>query len=835
MMKKIFSCFFVMLNLAAAAQNAPSPEQFLGYKIGEHYTPHYKILEYFKAVSEARPGMVKIQQYGVTNEGRPLEVAFVALPENLKKLEDIRKNNLRLSGMLKDGVLPQTDGAPAIVWLSYNIHGNEPSSSETAMMTLFALVDDDNAQTKEWLKNTVIVIDPCLNPDGRERYVNWFNQMVGSAANADPQSREHHEPWPGGRVNHYNFDLNRDWAWQTQLETQQRLKLYNDWLPEIHADYHEQGVNNPYYFAPAAEPYHDVITPWQREFQVEVGRNNAKYFDRNGWLYFTKEEFDLFYPAYGDTYPLYNGSIGMTYEQAGNASGGLSVIMDDEDTLALADRALHHFTTSMSLIEIASQKAGRLVTEFKQFFDDNENALGAEYKTYVLTAKDENQLQAVATLLTRNGIAYGSISANSFQGYNYFSGKEEGYKDEGYNIAISAYQPKSSLLKVLFEPKSNLKDSVTYDITAWAIPYAYGIKAYAVKEKLEIGSFKTSPAINNVTSNYGLIIPYTSFKASELMAYLLAHKVKVRCAQKPFTYDGKTYAEGTLLMLKGSNIADWNIITNAACRQFNIQPVDVESGFMDKGADFGSDYVTYIHAPKVALITGDEASETAAGEVWNLFDQVLHYPISLINAHDLEETELEKYTELIIPTGHYSFFDNKAISQKLQLFVKSGGKIIAIGNAVSQMASVGDWGIKLKTDKTDSGDSGNVANYNLLKKYASRERDDIPNSIPGAIYRVELDSTHPLAFGYTAYYYTLKQNPEVFEFMKDGWNVGVLKQADYVTGFVGSKVKPKLKDGLLFGTQSMGNGTIVYLADDPIFRLFWQSGKMMFCNAVFML
>jgi hypothetical protein len=258
----------------------------------------------------------------------------------------------------------------------------------------------------------------------------------------------------------------------------------------------------------------------------------------------------------------------------------------------------------------------------------------------------------------------------------------------------------------------------------------------------------------------------------------------------------------------------------------------VESGFMDKGADFGSDYVTYVHAPKVALVTGDGASETAAGEVWNLFDQVLHYPISLINANDVGGTDLEKYTTLIIPNGHYNFFDDKNISQKLQSFVKNGGKIIAMENAVSEMAS-NDWGIKLKTDK-NVDDTSNTANYSLLKKYASRERDDIPNSIPGAIYKVELDSTHPLAFGYPGYCYTLKQNSNVYEFMKDGWNVGVVKQANYITGFVGSKVKPKLKDGLLFGTQSMGNGTVVYFADDPMFRLFWQSGKMLFCNAVFL-
>src|SRR5882757_3687200 len=345
-MQKLIALFLVFISLTAFSQSVPSPETFLGYKLGDHYTHHYKIVSYFKEVARTLPSQVKLEQYGETYEGRPLLLAFIASPENLQKLEDIRRNNLRLAGVLKDGTAPD-DTAPAIVWLSYNVHGNEPSSSEAAMKTLYDLVDPVNGRSKEWLRNTVVVIDPCINPDGRDRYVNWFTMAVGRNPNPDPQSREHHEPWPGGRSNHYNFDLNRDWAWQTQIETQQRLKRYNAWLPQVHVDFHEQGFNNPYYFAPAAEPYHDVITPWQRDFQVQIGKNNAKYFDQHGWLYFTKEEFDLFYPSYGDTYPTYNGAIGMTFEQGG-LSAGLAVRTTDGDTLTLAQRVEHHFTTGVS-------------------------------------------------------------------------------------------------------------------------------------------------------------------------------------------------------------------------------------------------------------------------------------------------------------------------------------------------------------------------------------------------------------------------------------------------------------------------------------------------------
>jgi hypothetical protein len=336
-----------------------TPEQFLGYPLGARYTPHYRIVTYFRHVAATQPATVKLVQYGETNEGRPLLLAFLSSPENIANLDAIRMNNLRMAGLSGDAQAPQAN-APVLVWLSYNVHGNEPSSSEAAMKTIHALADPSNARSTEWLKHAVVVIDPCVNPDGRDRYVNWYNGVTGASPDADPTAREHREPWPGGRVNHYYFDLNRDWAWQTQKESQQRVRVYNQWMPQVHVDFHEQGINEPYYFAPAAEPYHDVITPWQREFQVLIGRNNARYFDANGWLYFTKERFDLFYPSYGDTYPTFNGAIGMTFEQGGGPRGGRAVVIASGDTLTLADRLEHHYTTGLSTIEVSVQQQALL-------------------------------------------------------------------------------------------------------------------------------------------------------------------------------------------------------------------------------------------------------------------------------------------------------------------------------------------------------------------------------------------------------------------------------------------------------------------------------------------
>lgn len=828
-MRKLSTLFFcTILSGAIVAQGLQSPEQFLGYKVGTHFTRHHQIVDYTKSVAAARTDMVKIEKYGATNEGRELMVAFVSTPENIQKLELIRLNNLRIAGLAPDNTAAQMENAPAIVWLSYNVHGNEASSSEAFLLTIHALVDPSNTKTKEWLKNTVVILDPCINPDGRDRYINWFNAVTGKQYNPEPGSREHTEPWPGGRSNHYNFDLNRDWAWQTQVETQQRLKKYQSWMPQIHVDYHEQGVNEPYYFAPAAEPLHEAITPWQKAFQVAIGKNHAKYFDSNNWLYFTKERFDLLYPSYGDTYPVYNGAIGMTYEQGGGGRGGLGVLNEDGDTLTLVDRAAHHFTTGLSTIEIASQNKQKLLVEFKQFFEDGKSGKIGEYKTYVFTTKDDNKLNAFKKLLDQNGIEYGALSNKAFRGFNYFTGKDEAFSDEGLHVAVSSYQPRAVMAKVLLEPKTIVTDSNTYDITAWSAAYSYGIKGFAVKEKLLVNNdTKTAPAIFAVNSSYGALIPYQSFNSAKVLAHLLKSGVKVRYVEKAFTYKNKTYGRGTLIILKTSNGNNWLSATNEACAKFNIQPDAVETGFMDKGVDFGSPDIRIIAAaPKVAMLTGEQVSSLAAGEVWHYFERILDYPVTLINATDLARINLKNFQVLVVPDGGYRNLGDKTTTDKLKDFVRSGGKIIAMENAVSIMAGA-DWGIKLKESKPD-------VKADSVRKYADRGKDYLTNSIPGAIYKVDFDNTHPLGFGYPDYYYTLKQDNSLYEYLKDGWNVGVFKKDAYVTGFAGAKVKDKLKDGLLFGVQDMGAGSVVYLSEDPLFRNFWENGFLLFANAVFL-
>ncbi|MBL7703025.1 MAG: zinc carboxypeptidase [Ferruginibacter sp.] len=828
--KRLPSLILLFISHALFAQ-LKSPDEFLGYPLGSKFTPHYKIVNYFNQAAAAMPQMMKLEKYGETYEGRDLLLAIVSTPENMNRIEEIRKNNLRLTGMLKDK--PADAGQPVIIWLSYNVHGNEASSSEVSMKTLYELLSASNTQTKNWLKNTVIIIDPCLNPDGRDRYVNWFNQMAGKNADANVNSREHSEPWPGGRVNHYNFDLNRDWAWQTQVETQARIKKYNAWMPQIHCDFHEQGINSPYYFAPAAEPLHEVITPWQRQFQTTIGKNHARYFDANGWLYFTKEFFDLFYPSYGDTYPTYNGSIGMTYEQAGHSQGGLAVATNDGDTLTLKDRIAHHFTTSMSTIEIASQNSDKLIGEFKKYFDDGNTVGTGEYKTYVITETNTGRREALRKFFEINGISYGSISGTSMKGYNYFTGREEVF-NAGNSMAVSAVQPKSALVKVLFEPKSKLSDSVTYDITAWSLPFVYGAQTYAVREKLPISNYAV-PTKNAsvVAGGYGYLINYNAFADVKFLAALLNEKIKVRMAEKDFTCNGKAYKKGTLIVLKKGNEDKMQEFAGLA-QTYNAAVTTVSGGFMDAGFDFGSEKVHLIKKPAVALLTGRGVNPNAAGEVWHLFEQQLNYPITLINAEELDGSSLKDIDVLILPNGNYKFLNNKDASAEIKMWVQQGGKIIAFGSAVSSLSKA-EWGLKLKKDDDKKEDKkDDKTQYADLKRYENRERDDIVNNIPGAIYKVEMDNSHPLAFGYDNNYFSLKLDSDLYEFMKDGWNVGVIKKENQAAGFVGSATREKIKDGTVIGVLPMGSGSVVFFADNPIFRNFWENGKMLLSNAVFL-
>ena len=388
------------------------------------FTEHAMLIDYYGHVA-ANSDRVQIEEFGRTNQQRPQVLAVISTPENLGRIEEIRLNNLRNAG-LENGQA-NNENPITIVWLGFSVHGNEAAGSEASMQVVYDLCDPTNTKTSEWLKNTVVLIEPSVNPDGYSRYTSWYRQASPDLPDPVPHAREHNEPWPGGRVNHYCYDLNRDWAWATQVESQNRLPIYNKWLPHVVADLHEQYYDSPYYFAPAAQPYHTYLTDWQSDFQVEIGKNHAHYFDENGWLYFTREVFDLFYPSYGDTYPCFNGAIGMTYEQGGHSRAGRAIEMPNGDTLTLRDRVDHHTTAALSTVEISSKNAKRLVDNFKDYYDQSTNNPPGEYKSFIVKSSNPvYKIKSLTDLLDRHGIRYGKANRGGvfFTGYDYSTGKE---------------------------------------------------------------------------------------------------------------------------------------------------------------------------------------------------------------------------------------------------------------------------------------------------------------------------------------------------------------------------------------------------------------------------
>lgn len=816
---KAFLLVFVLCATTIFSQQIQTPSAFLGYEIGSRFTRHHKVVDYFTYVSKTLAN-VKLEKYGETNEHRPLYLSYISSTENINNLENIRKSNLSQTGIISGN----SENKKAIVWLSYNVHGNEASSTEAAMTTLYELV----INKKAWLKNTVVIIDPCVNPDGRDRYVNWYNQVKSTPYNIDQNAKEHKEPWPGGRPNHYLFDLNRDWAWATQVESAQRIKMYNKWMPHVHVDFHEQYINNPYYFAPAAEPFHEIISDWQRNFQTQIGKNHAKYFDKEGWLYFTKESFDLLYPSYGDTYPTYMGAIGMTYEQAGHGMAGLGIETDEGEILTLKDRAKHHTTTGLSTVEIAAKNAEKLNIEFKKYFNNS----NLEYKSYVLKNENQDKINRLKVLLDLHEIKYAKTKKGIVKGYNYATQKEDKLNVTEKDLVVHTKQPKGKMVKVLFEPKAKLVDSLTYDITAWSLPYAHGLNAIASKNAVPSITKNISFSFQNRTDKnaYAYISKWNSLEDATFLADLLKNNIVPRFAEKAFKINGKNYECGSLIILRNDNRAsDFDTALIKIADRNMRQLTAVSTGFVDAGLDFGSASVKPINKQKIAVISGKATSSLSFGEVWHFFETQLQYPITNINSDNFRSVNLDNYDVLILPSGYYSSMLNSSGMDKLKNWTRAGGTLIAIGNALNSLANKKDFALKTKIN-TDKSEDLN------LTPFAERERENVANLITGSIFKSTLDTTHPLAFGYKNKYFSLKLSSTTYSYLKEGYNVGYFdKNTKNVSGYAGSKAIKNIPESLFLGEQPMGKGSVIYMVDNPLFRSFWENGKLFVANAVFFL
>jgi hypothetical protein len=831
-MKNVFFVITLVFSVALQAQ-LKSPEEFLP-SYGKTVSYYYQVENYFGHLVQ-NSEYIQHKPYGQTTQERGLNVYYISTPENLRDLENIRLNNLYQIGM--GDTKPATINDKAIIWLSFNVHGNEIGATESAMSVAYALINPENKETKEWLENTIVILDPCLNPDGFSRYGNWLRDISGKSTHPGIYDREHIEPWPGGRQSHYAYDLNRDWAWQTQIETQQRMVLYNEWMPMVHVDVHEMGYNEPYFFPPAAEPMHEFITDAQKDFYNKIGEMTAKKFDSEGWNYYTRERFDLFYPSYGDTYPTFNGAVGMTYEQGG-IGAGRAVIMTNGNVLTLQDRIDHHTAAILTAVETTSWQKDKLVKNFRSYFKEGKEDPKGKYRTYVV--KNSGKTEQLTRLLKRNKIEYAyAAQSKKTSGYHYQSDAVKDFTIEPNDLIVSVNQPKATLTQVLFEPAQKLTDSLSYDITAWALPHAYGIESYALKGKLSIDTKKEISRKGKFDYErlYAYYVPWNGRASAKVLGLMLKSGIKVRSSRKASAFRGIKVSPGDLMILKGDNpqLSDFKNVMEVYLDKKPDYEV-VESGFSLSGGDLGGENYPLIETPKILLLAGSSVSATDFGQVWFYMDEVINYPVSIVEVQDMDRIKLSEFTTIIFPDGWYSLSDSN--KKDIDNFIDNGGKVIAIANALSIFEDRFGYNLtkfatsEAKLLETTAEDEEVL--QSRFYDYQNAERRALSGAVPGAIVENILDKSHPLAFGLGDKYFSLKTSDSRYELLKNAWNVAYVPKGYKNFGFIGKSLKKKLENTVTFAVQQKGRGQIIYMVDNPLFRGFWENGNLLFSNALFL-
>ena len=598
-------------------------------------------------------------------------------------------------------------------------------------------------------------------------------------------------------------------------------------MPHIHVDFHEQGINEPYYFAPAAEPFHEIITDWQRNFQTEIGRNHAKYFDKEGWLFFTRERFDLLYPSYGDTYPTFVGAIGMTYEQAGHGRAGLGINTDEGFVLTLVDRIAHHTTTGLSTVEMGTKNAQKLNSEFQKFFDNSNST----YKSFVLKG-DADKLNQLTNLLDKHDISYSFMKNGTVSGYRYGVGEKNSMDATGA-LVVSTNQPKGKMVAALFEPETKLSTPITYDITAWSLPYAYGLEAVTSTSLITVSNQNPTTTANNTIQNNvaGYVTKWNSIQDAQFLAALLKADIKVRFSEKPFSVDGKEFNRGSLIITKSDNRhnEEFHKIVTSIANKHNRNLYAASTSFSDTGTDFGSPDVKLIHNQRIALLRGKGTSSLSYGAIWHFFEQQLKYPVTSIDTDYFDRVDLSNFDILILPNGYYRSLLNDTMLSELKQWIRQGGKLIAVDGALNAFTDKDGFGLQSNSEEKEEDTNDN------LTLYADREAESVKNFITGSIFKTQVDNTHPMAFGYNNTYYSLKVGSSSYKFLNDGYNVAYIKgDAKRISGFAGDTALSGLKNSLVFGEARIGSGSAIYFVDDVMFRSFWENGKLFFVNALFL-
>ncbi len=799
----------------------PSPEAYLGYPVGSQHTRHDLIVSYFKELASLSD-RASFYQYGKTHEGRSLVILTVTTPDNISNLETIKQDHLKFTD--PNSTVNNYDEVPVFVNLGYNVHGNEPSSSEAALLIAYTLVASQNQEILNYLGNAVIFIDPTINPDGRDRHTQWANMYKGNPLVEDPQDAEHNEYWPGGRTNHYWFDLNRDWLLGINPESRGKLNWYHDWYPNVVTDFHEMSVNSTYFFEPMkVNGSKDPIMPKENYIDLNnlFGAYFAKALDSIGIFYFSKENFDGTYPGYGSSYPDLQGGLGLLFEQAGSKGHAQTT---DYGKITFPYTIRNQYLSSIITIKAAVENKPMLRKYQQDFFKSGlDNAAISKIAGYTFYDDyDPNRVKAFIDKLLLHRIRV-------------FKSKEKGY-------VVPTNQPQYRLVQTVFETYSEFTDSVFYDASAWSLANFYNMKYMPVTGGLNVGDKVENTneiiSIQSVSkSDYAYLISWDDYNAPAVLHYLQDHGVTLASAFKPFTATigsiVKSFGYGTLMLpvSKQEITSDsvFNLLVKAQ-NKFEVPMYGVLSGYSNQGIDLGSRYMRTLKMPKVAMLIGDGVRSNEAGEVWHLLDTRVSMPVTKIPIRNFNKASIDQYNTLVLVSGNYERLDS--VQQKrIQIWVDQGNTLITIGTATK-------WVVEKKMVKEtlikEEKDSTKTVNRKPLVDAVKNIRKEW---LTGAIFEVSLDTTHPLGFGYRDSMIPVYKNNTVWLSPSKNAYATVAKYTNspHIDGFITSKnLNVFLKPSASLIVSKMGKGRAVLFADNPNFRGSWYGTNRLFLNALFL-
>jgi hypothetical protein len=871
----------------------PSPQQVLGYAPGAELTDSAGVRQYLRAVAAASP-RVAVVDYGRSWEGRALQYAIVGSAANLARLPDIEAGLQRLAdprGLDAAQEAALRASLPAVAWLAHTVHGDEPSGVDSALHLIHHLAaspDDARAHPtlRAILAHCLVIVDPLQNPDGLDRFVAGTRAARGRWPDATPLGAEHSQPWPGGRVNAALFDMNRDWFAMTQPETQARIAAFLRWWPQVYVDLHEMGGNATYYFAPPAEPVHGEIGAGQRAWLARYGRNNARWFDRHGFAYFTREAFDSFYPGYGESWPTFHGSIGMTFEMA--SSRGLVYRRKDDTLLHYAQCIQHHFVAALGTLEtLANGRDEALLTFVEQRRAAVARGQQGPVREYVFPARgDRTRLARFANLLTAQGIEVHVASAElrSERARPLGGGEAAAQTFPAGSLVVSLAQPASTLAHVLIEPHFDMEqgflaeqrrreakrlDTEFYDLTAWSLPLLFGIEAWqgeaatsGARQVLAPGGASSgAPVLRETPPQVGYLIAWGQNGAAALLGDLLRDGASVRCIDREFVHEGRTFPAGSLLLRVDRQPPDLHRRLGELAAVHGVEVVCADSSWVERGPDFGTRHGHTLVRPRVAMLWDRPVQANSAGWVRYLLEHRYGVPVSPLRTHDLARVELERFTVLILPEGGYGEALRGAGKAAIERFVQQGGVLVTFGAAtrwltepdVGLLASAAEVrpaqpaaapGTAEAPAKPPAGEAAGQPAAPAAPPapkpfdYAAAVRPDKepPPAVPGAIVRVQVDAEHWLGFGYRGEANVVHDSANIFTPVKldRGTNVAIYAPAErlVLAGFVWDEARQQLPHKAYLVHQPLGRGHLVAFAEDPNVRAFADGLHLLLLNAV---